>query len=455
MNIKNKPLSIQIWIVFAGITLFISIILSVILPLTLRAFFTEEIYATIESAQNLIFNRYDLPSLRKFLESDDITDSRKTLENIRTVNHFLLIDNYQIFFTSPLETDFVEEVKEQAQLQQNSSQRYSGTVGNRKIFYVITKGIIGNQDVYLVSYMWDSYREDMVQNLFKRLALVTTIVFLLSWIPAILLSKYLSSPLVSLEKKVNKLAAYEWNEPISVDRGDEIGRLGESIEKLRNQLIYQKEMQQIFLQNISHELKTPVMVIRSYAQAIRDGIYPKGDLDCSVKIIDEEAERLEKRIKNLLYITKLDNIYPKDISKQNFSLDVLIKDVVERLSWYRTDIDWQQELSPVTIKGDMEQWRVVIENLLDNQIRYAKNTILISLTDIEQNKVLLRFWNDGPNIEPEVLETLFTRYNKGEKGQFGLGLAIVHRIVELHNAKVWACNEDIGVSFYIEIPQTH
>lgn len=455
MNIKNKPLSIQIWIVFAGITLFISIILSVILPLTLRAFFTEEIYATIESAQNLIFNRYDLPSLRKFLESDDITDSRKTLENIRTVNHFLLIDNYQIFFTSPLETDFVEEVKEQAQLQQNSSQRYSGTVGNRKIFYVITKGIIGNQDVYLVSYMWDSYREDMVQNLFKRLALVTTIVFLLSWIPAILLSKYLSSPLVSLEKKVNKLAAYEWNEPISVDRGDEIGRLGESIEKLRNQLIYQKEMQQIFLQNISHELKTPVMVIRSYAQAIRDGIYPKGDLDCSVKIIDEEAERLEKRIKNLLYITKLDNIYPKDISKQNFSLDVLIKDVVERLSWYRTDIDWQQELSPVTIKGDMEQWRVVIENLLDNQIRYAKNTILISLTNIEQNKVLLRFWNDGPNIESEVLETLFTRYNKGEKGQFGLGLAIVHRIVELHNAKVWACNEDIGVSFYIEIPQTH
>src|SRR5690606_11696213 len=117
-----------------------------------------------------------------------------------------------------------------------------------------------------------SYRQDLVKTLFKRLALVMFIVSILSWIPAALLSKYLSNPLVALEKKVKKLANYEWNEPIDVDREDEIGRLGKSIEQLRNQLIYQAEMQKSFLQNISHELKTPVMVIRSFAQAIRDGI---------------------------------------------------------------------------------------------------------------------------------------------------------------------------------------
>jgi len=453
MKIKNKPLSVQIWIVFAGITLSISIILTIILPLTLRSFFTEEIYATIESAQNLMLNRYDLPSLRKFLESDNLGNPRQALESIRTVHHFFLFDNYQVFFSSPLDTKFIEQVKEQARIQQNDSQRYSGTVGDEKIFYVITKGKTLNQNVYLVSYMWDSYRQDVVQNLFKRLAIITTIVFLLSWIPAIILSKYLSRPLVSLEKKVNKLAKYEWSEPIDVDREDEIGKLGKSIEKLRNELINQKEMQQSFLQNISHELKTPVMVIRSYAQAISDGIYPKGNLDCSIKVIDEEAERLEKRIKNLLYITKLDNLNLQHVSKQNFYLDDLIKNVVERLAWNRIDIDWQLELSHISIDGDMEQWRVVIENLLDNQMRYAKNTILIALTQTDKNSILLRFFNDGPSIETEVLKTLFTRYNKGEKGQFGLGLAIVQKILELHNAKVWANNEKEGVSFYIEIPK--
>src|SRR5699024_5659995 len=154
--------------------------------------------------------------------------------------------------------------------------------------------------------------------------LVMFFVFLLSWIPAILLSKYLSKPLVNLEEKVNKLANYEWDDPIKMDRKDEIGRLGNSIEQLRNQLIYQNEMQQSFLQKISHELKTPVMVIRSFAQAIRDGIYPKDNLDSSVKVIDEEAERLESRIKNLLFLTKLDYLNFSDISMQSFPLNSLI-----------------------------------------------------------------------------------------------------------------------------------
>lgn len=447
---KNKPLFLQIWIVFAAITLSISIILSVILPLTLRDFFTEEIYATIESAQKLMFSRYNLSSFRDLLESQGIEGARQTLENIRTVNHFFIYDNMQILVPSSLSMDFIKEVVNQIKTQQNTSQRYSGEVNGEKIFYVITKGTALNQNIFLVSYMWDSYRQDLVQTLFRRLALVMFIVSVLSWIPAILLSKYLSSPLVTLERRVKKLADYEWDEPVEVDRKDEIGRLGKSIEQLRNQLLYQEEMQRSFLQNISHELKTPVMVIRSFAQAIRDGIYPKDDLDSSVAVIDDEAERLEKRIRNLLYITKLDYLNTNGFTSEIFSLDELIKNVVERLSWNRTDIDWQLELPATEISGDLEQWRVVIENLLDNQMRYAKNSILISLTD-RGNNILLRVWNDGPNIEPEVLDSLFTKFNKGEKGQFGLGLAIVQRIVRLHDGKIWAENDEDGVSFFVEI----
>ncbi len=450
-RMKNWPLSIQIWVVFAAITLGISLILSLILPLTLRDFFTNEIYVTIESAQTLLFNQYDLRSIRDLLESQGPEKSRQTLENIRTVNHFIIYEDSPIIFTSAFPLDFLNEVRNQALTQRNNSERYSGKVGAEKIFYVITKGKALNQDAYLVSYMWDSYREDLVQTLFRKLAFAMFLVFIFSWIPAILLARHLSSPLVSLEKRVEKLANNEWEEPVELDRQDEIGKLGESIEQLRKQLIYQQEMQQSFLQHVSHELKTPVMVIRSFSQAIRDGIYPKGDLDCSVKVIDEEAERLEKRIKNLLYITKLDYLNTHDIPYEIFPLDELIRDVIDRLSWSRTDIDWKLELPPRDIKGDVEQWRVVIENLLDNQIRYAKNSISISLKNIN-DKVLLRFWNNGPSIEAETLDSLFIKFNKGYKGEFGLGLAIVQRIISLHGGKIWAENEEVGVSFYIEIP---
>lgn len=453
MKMKNLPLSIQIWIVFATITLCISILLSILLPLTLRDFFTKEIYATIENAQGLMFNRFDIESIIDFLESNGLENSRQTLENIRTVNHFIVYNENEMITSSPLSMDFLNKVKGEIKVQKNVSQRYSGKVGNEKIFYVITKGKSLGQDVFLVSYMWDSYRQDLVQTLFKKLALTMSLVFVLSWIPAIGLSKYLSNPLVSLEKRVEKLANHEWNEAVKLDRGDEIGHLGESIEKLRKQLIYQDEMQQSFLQHVSHELKTPVMVIRSYSQAIRDGIYPKGDLDCSVEIIDEEAERLEKHIKNLLYLTKLDYLANHELSSETFALDNLIKDVVDRLYLNRPELDWDLDLSQISIKGDTEQWRVVIENLLDNQIRYANSQILISLKEKSKEETLLKFWNDGPNIEKEIIGSPFSEFNKGYKGEFGLGLVIVKRILNLHNTHIWAQNEKIGVSFYIEIPK--
>ena len=322
--------------------------------MTLRDFFTKEIYATIENAQGLMFNRFDIESIIDFLESNGLENSRQTLENIRTVNHFIVYNENEMITSSPLSMDFLNKVKGEIKVQKNVSQRYSGKVGNEKIFYVITKGKSLGQDVFLVSYMWDSYRQDLVQTLFKKLALTMSLVFVLSWIPAIGLSKYLSNPLVSLEKRVEKLANHEWNEAVKLDRGDEIGHLGESIEKLRKQLIYQDEMQQSFLQHVSHELKTPVMVIRSYSQAIRDGIYPKGDLDCSVEIIDEEAERLEKHIKNLLYLTKLDYLANHELSSETFALDNLIKDVVDRLYLNRPELDWDLDLSQISIKGDTE-----------------------------------------------------------------------------------------------------
>ncbi len=260
---------------------------------------------------------------------------------------------------------------------------------------------------------------------------------------------------MALERRVKKLANHEWDESFQLDRKDEIGELGDSIEQLRNQLLKQDESQQSFLQHVSHELKTPVMVIRSYSQAIRDGIYPKGNLDCTLQVIDNESERLEKRIGNLLYLTKLDYLSLHNTSKEIFSLDELIKEVVERLRWRRNELDWFVKLEPIKIKGDIEQWIVVLENLLDNQIRYSDTKISVFLTksiEDDKEKALLKMWNDGDPIEDKIMERLFDKFNKGYKGQFGLGLAIVYRIVTLHDSKIWAENEEDGVSFYVEIP---
>lgn len=446
---KNRPLWLQIWIVIAAITLSIFLLLAFILPSALRSFFTKEVYATIDSAQDLVFNQFDGEIYRDYVGPDFFGERNEILNNIRTVNHFILYDN-KIILDSSVPKSFLEKAKGEAFSQKEITKEYAGKIEDQKVFYIISKGSILSQEAYLVSFMGDSYREDLVSTLFQRLTLVMTLILIFSWIPSMLLSRYISKPLVDLERKVKRLTNNEWNQAVNINRKDEIGKLGDSIELLRKELIRQDEAEQSFLQHVSHELKTPVMVIRSFAQSIKDGIYPKGDLNSSIDIIDEEGKRLEKKIKNLLYLTKLDYLSTYNLEKKSLALDRLINDIVDKSSWQNPNLDWTLNLIPVYIEGDLEQWKIVIENLIDNQMRYAEKNIKISLEKINK-KLILQFWNDGPKIEKDLMNNLFDKFNKGYDGEFGLGLAIVHRIIKNHNSKIYAVNEDNGVSFYIEI----
>jgi two-component system sensor histidine kinase CssS len=303
--------------------------------------------------------------------------------------------------------------------------------------------------------MWESYQNDLVSILFNRLLWIIVLLLLISWIPAFLLARYLSRPLITMEEHVRRIADRDWNEALICDRNDEIGLLGKSIERMRERLIYQNKAQQSFLQHISHELKTPVMVIRSYAQAIADGIFPRGGLEGSIKVIDEEAERLEKRIKDLLYLTKLDYLFTLEPCFETINMAELLENVVGLLRWQRPELEWELDTDEVTFFGDKGQWKIALENILDNQIRYAKSRVSIKTSeDVEGNPaILLKIWNDGPSIEDHLFEKLFTEFEQGYKGQFGLGLAIVGQIASHHKAKIWAENELEGVAFYIEIPK--
>lgn len=440
---KNRSLSMQIWIVFASITFFIAIILTFIIPSTLRSFFTEETYSTLESAQNIILNGYSIE------EFNDMSFDTSNLEDIRLVNHMIVYENNKIGIKNPIPKEFLNKIKEDISSQEDIIQRYKYSFEDKNIFYIISKGSPIDDYNYLISYIGDSYREDLVYTLFRKLIKIMLIIFVLSWIPALLLAKYLSRPLVDLEKKVEKLSSRDWQEPMHIDRNDEIGRLGSSIEDLRTQLIRQDKLERDFLQNISHDLKTPVMVIRSFLQAIKDGIFPKGDLSSSLDLIDEEAERLEKKIKDLLYFSKLEYLRYEKNNFTKFSLENLVKENVNKFN-FNENVNFQLNLQSLDIYGDREKWSIVIENILDNALRYAKEIIKIDLIQ-ENNKILLKIANDGPNIEEETFNNLFKQYNTGDKGEFGLGLAIVDRIVKLHNSKIYAQNLENGVVFVIEI----
>lgn len=441
---KNKSLAFQIWMVFSGILLVISLLLVILFPTTLRGFFTKEIYKTIENEQTVL-TEFGNPGNNRI-------ELRGTTQRDRTVSHIILPIHRPFFlYANELPLEFIKETQSIAANQAKSVERYENNLNNQTLFYVIRKLTINGEQSYLLSYSWDSYRNDLVYTLFRQLMIVMVIVFLFSWIPSIWLAKYLSKPLVTLEKHVKNISEQEWHEPVEVDRNDEIGKLGHTIEKMRQHLVKKDEAQQTLLQNISHDLKTPVMVIRGYAQSVNDGIFPKGDLASTMDVIEEESEKLEKKIKDLLYLTKLDFLSTRKPTKAVFRLDQLVGDEIDRIKWAKPELDWQLHLSEATILGDAEQWEKLVENLLENSIRYAIHVISISI--IKTNKeILLRVWNDGPPIDEGIKDQLFEPFHKGHKGEFGIGLSIVKRIADLHDSEVWAANEENGVGFYTQIP---
>lgn len=433
----------QIWIVFTSITFFIALILLFIIPTTLRGFFTEETYSTLESAQNILLHGYSI---------EDFTDTQldtSAIDDIRMVKHMIIYHDNSIGLKNPIPQEFLQQIKEDISSQDKKIEKYKFSLGDESIFYIINKGKAIDNYNYLISYIGDSYRNDLILTLFKKLIRVMLIILILSWIPALLLAKYLSRPIVELEEKVEKLSNRDWKEPMQLDRADEIGKLGSSLENLRTQLIKQDQLERDFLQNISHDLKTPVMVIRSFLQAIKDGIFPKGDLDSSLDLIDEEAERLEKKIKDLLYFSKLEYLSYEKASFNKFSLDLLLEDTVNKFK-FNENINFKLDLDHIDIVGDREKWNIAIENILDNALRYAKNEIFLNLKR-KNKKIILEIGNDGPPIEEEVLKNLFKQYNKGEKGEFGLGLAIVEKILTMSKAKISAKNLEKGVVFIIEL----
>jgi two-component system sensor histidine kinase CssS len=495
---KNLPLSVQIWLVIGGLMLFVFGLLAVFLPWTLKGFFTSQIYDILKDSQSRvkIIKFEEAPSIiasgvavrsgvieampsvtsgvdisvtavQKFPLKGESPGGNFMLKinaapdsgDMPVVSHLVLSGDFPGTEAGLLPGPFMQAVEKDASAQKGAIAKYSREIDSKSLFYVIRKEDIQGKPGYLVSYAWGNYRNDMVLTMYWRLLLLMVILFLFSWLPSLWLSRYLSRPLEQMEQQVSLVAERQWHQPFVLDRRDEIGRLAGAFENMRHRLVRQDKARQSYLQNISHELKTPVMVIRSYAQSILDGIYPRGTLDSSVSVINCEAERLEKRIQNLLYLNKLNYLKSRDTRDQadllheTFDLAEIVKEGVERFRWQKQELQWVTDLSPAQVKGNREQWCVVVENLLDNQIRYASKLLKISLEDKKEEgkNVLLRVWNDGPPIDPEMSAILFKQYKTGEGGKFGLGLAIIEEIADLHRAKVWVENEDQGVAFYVEI----
>ncbi|MBQ7992415.1 MAG: HAMP domain-containing histidine kinase [Solobacterium sp.] len=298
---------------------------------------------------------------------------------------------------------------------------------------------------YLVSVMANSYRVQFQQSLVNGVVMLNLLfvsalfVFLMLWVGTLII------PLAQIKNYVTKIKNDDQGAVLNIRRNDEIGEVADALVEMQAELERQNREKEEMIQNISHDLKTPIATIKSYSEAIKDGIYPYETLEKSVDVIIEHANRLEKKVHSLIILNKMG--YLLDDCEEGETLPVA--DVIDRtilsLKVIRPEISFIRELDEnVKFHGEEEPWRIVVENLIDNALRYAKTFIRITLKDGE-----LRVINDGPKIDEEVAAKMFRPYEKGSDGQFGLGLSIVYRVATTYGYKASAENLTEGVCFRI------
>ncbi len=243
-----------------------------------------------------------------------------------------------------------------------------------------------------------------------------------------------------IQKQVLDLSKSGHDEVNIVDDSlDEIGELSRTVEDMRIKIKKNEQTKQEMLQNISHDFKTPIAVIQSYAEAIQDGM---ADED-STKIIISQAEILKNKVNRLLEYNSLEYL-----KKDREFEDVDMKEVVEevlRAYKFRMDLEIDLDLSEqIYFKGYKENYITVVDNIIDNARRYANNKIKIVL-----KKDRLRIYNDGEAIDENFIKNSFKPYEKGSKGEFGLGMSIVKKTIDFFGMDLIVKNESIGVSFII------
>ncbi|KAA8670640.1 HAMP domain-containing histidine kinase [Clostridium sp. HV4-5-A1G] len=322
---------------------------------------------------------------------------------------------------------------------------------NNKKYLIIMSPIKNShkEKLCLVTYM--PYFTD---NRFLYYAIVIGFIFIvIAFFTSKFVAVYISKPLKKLENYTKEIADKNWVEPIKISSDDEIGKLARSMNIMQKKLKYADENEKIFLQSISHSLKTTVMVIMSHAQAIIDGVYIDSP-ERTAEIIKDESIGLEKKVKQILYLNTLEYTLENNLeSEKNKSMDLrdVVSDMVDKFKVVSDDIKWELETSSSIIFANEEKIKVCLENILDNALRYAESIIKIKLKK-EGDFAVVEIYDDGKHIDEDSIKLIFNHMYKDKTGNFGLGLAISKKIIDFYNGTIEAVNREKGVSFIIKHP---
>lgn len=421
MKIFDKKYSLaKQLIIIVGITFFLLFLsLGIILPRLLIPIAESNIYSYLREPLNVYNN-----------------DSTNEIQNSEIA--FIYIYNDNIIASKNI-TDVIK-TKNLNKIINKIDDDYGKFNFNHKTYYYYT---LKKDNIKKIAIANNYYINETKEEILKAIFPTLLGTFLLISLTLFFWSTIVIHKIDKLKEKIDNIDNPDYDHKLSFQIDDEMRSLELAIEDMRISLINQEEYRNQMYQNISHDFKTPLTVIKSYIEAVEDGVE---DNATALTTIKEQTNKLEQKVHSLLYLNKLDYLKnSKNINMDQINMEKVIHSEVEKFKFTRKEITFVVKIDNKSkFYGSIENWETILDNLLSNFMRYAKNTIKITA---KQNKLIL--YNDGENIDNDFLEAIFTPFRKGIKGQFGLGLSIVKKTLNLMEYDITIKNEKKGVSFII------
>lgn len=295
----------------------------------------------------------------------------------------------------------------------------------------------------------------------KQLWYITIIIFEIAVIITLFISKRISRPIVSITKSAQKFAKGDYSTKFD-GRGyleteqlaDVLNYAGQEVSKVDN-------LRRDLISNISHDLRTPLTIIKSYAEMIRDlSGDNKEKREEHLKVIIDESDRLTNLVSGLLEVSKMES-GNETLELKELSVKSLLDDVLERYDVYVTRDGYTFDVTEdedVTIVADENKIEQVLYNLINNAVNYTGDDKRIIIKQInKQDWVRIEITDTGKGIDKERLPLIFDRYYRDKKtarevAGTGIGLSIVKEVMKLHEYPFGvSSNIGKGSTFWIEI----
>lgn len=296
-----------------------------------------------------------------------------------------------------------------------------------------------------------------------------------------IVSNKFTKPILKLSKIANNMANLNFEETYNEIREDEVGLLGDSMNKLSNNLqetilnlekaneqlekdLKEKEkidkMRKSFVSDVSHELKTPIALIQGYAEGLKYSIANNESRDFYCQTIIEESEKMNDLVKKITSLSQIEYGYTK-VELEQFDIKEIVENKLHtmQLLLEQNKIKLNTHLYSQLVEMDISLLDEILNNYLSNAINHISGNKILNIyfENYSKDKIKISIFNTGENIPENELENLWIKFYKVDKartreyGGSGIGLSIVKAILDNVNQEYGVLNKENGVEFWFTL----